>query len=163
MRVVWHNYKARFAMLLRRKCCFVPRHETTEFSHGLGQNATSQTIVGPLPAHRPFERMLLLRADVECEASLRCVGIDGERAPVHVISARTRSPDPDAHRVSADLWLALIHPSAVRPCHLNSAESAFQILRKRQRYFVRCCANCRANWGTRMVEKGVSVRNGRTE
>ena len=105
--------------------------------------------------------MLLLRADVECEASLRCVGIDGERAPVHVISAGTRGHDPDAHRVSADLWLALIHPSAVRPCHLNSAESAFQILRKRERYFVRCCTDCRANWGTRMVEKGVSARDRR--
>ena len=29
MRVVRHNYKARFAMLLRRKCGFVPHHETT--------------------------------------------------------------------------------------------------------------------------------------
>ena len=101
-------------------------------------------------AHCPaptIEHMLLLRADVECEASLRCVGVDGERAPVHVISAGTRSPDSNAHRASADLRLALIHPSAVRPRHLNSAESAFRILRKRQRYFVRCCADCRANWG----------------
>ena len=123
----------------------------------------AKTILGPLPAHRPFEHMLLLRADVEYEASLRCVGINGERAPAHVISAGTRGPDPNAHRVSANLWFALIHPSAVRSCHLNSAESAFQILRKRERYLVRCCADCRAHCGTRMVEKGVSARNRRTE
>ena len=36
MRMVWHNCKARFAMLLRRKCCFVPRHETTELTSALG-------------------------------------------------------------------------------------------------------------------------------
>jgi hypothetical protein len=127
------------------------------------QKATSQTILGPLSAHRPFDRMLLLRADVECEASLRGVGIDGERAPVHVISADTRGPDPDAHRISADLRFVLIHPSAIRPCHLNSAESAFQILRKSERYFVRCCPYCRANCGTRTVEKGVSERDGRAD
>jgi hypothetical protein len=40
MRVVWHNYKARFAMLLRRKCGFVPRHETTELTSALGSLAT---------------------------------------------------------------------------------------------------------------------------
>jgi hypothetical protein len=44
MRVVWHNYKARFAMLLRRKCCFVPRHETTELTSGWGQTATGQQV-----------------------------------------------------------------------------------------------------------------------
>jgi hypothetical protein len=101
--------------------------------------------------------MLLLRADIECEASLRCVGIDGERAPVHVISAGTRGPDPDAHRVSADLWLALIHPSAIRSCHLNSAESAFQILRKRERYLVRCRTDCRANWMHLLVDASFRV------
>jgi len=40
MRVVWHNYKARFAMLLRRKCGFVPRHETTEIPPGDSTLAT---------------------------------------------------------------------------------------------------------------------------
>jgi hypothetical protein len=130
---------------------------------GFGPESDITIILGP-PANRPIaSATLLLRADVECEASLRGVGIDGERAPVHVISAGARGPDPDAHRISAYLRLALIHPSAVRSRHLNGAESAFQILRKSERYFVRCCPYCRANCGTRTVEKGVSERDGRVD
>ena len=64
-----------------------------------------QRVVHVIPS-APAASRTSVAADREGEASLRLVGVDRERVPVNLISARSGAFQSDAHGVAADLRLA---------------------------------------------------------
>jgi len=80
-----------------------------------------------LPA-RAFPGAWLSATDMEREASLRRVGVDGEYVPTDAICSSRKRLEPDPHGAAADLRVALVDPGAVCVGHLGAAESRFETL-----------------------------------